>query len=537
MKAMQCELCGGTEIVKDGDFFVCQSCGMKYTLETARKMMVEGVVEVKGTVKQDRSDELVRLLELARGGLDSSNFKNAESYAMRALEIDLNNGKAWAIKAEAIDWQMTLADEREAETAQARFEMYKLLRETTDNIADILDATEVISKHEKHVKRIVQAEAILFTEPLEKDPGAKTEGYAKTLTEHLKFRKTEFESMQTLAKLWRLQAEKVVENSEALEPDQKTALDECLKTLVTITESAQRSISEMYFEASSKLSLAGLHGYTAATNKWADAINRLGINGSKSAKETAFDRYTYACDACVSVYEMAVTLLHDELVSKYQDKKFVDDLLLRYYKNMADIEDSCIDHDFNYFINLDLYTWQLTDSAKEGRRKKLRTWDEAAEAIKEERRHSPQIMELRKKMDEATQTPEFRQYVRDRIEFERLKKEWEIQKNVIFNKKRTEIAKQKKDKAFEKVDAFQKSEAWSQIDKWDDEAVACGVDKFVIMLESDAGEAARRTLVNWFGFSSSFKFLSGYSLNIGGLLKTYQCARVLEEFGVSYSIL
>ena len=51
MKALQCELCGSTEIIKDGDFFVCQSCGMKYTLETAKKMMVEGVVQVEGTVK------------------------------------------------------------------------------------------------------------------------------------------------------------------------------------------------------------------------------------------------------------------------------------------------------------------------------------------------------------------------------------------------------------------------------------------------------------------------------------------------------
>ena len=39
MKALKCELCGGTEIVKDGDFFVCQSCGMKYTLESAEYLL------------------------------------------------------------------------------------------------------------------------------------------------------------------------------------------------------------------------------------------------------------------------------------------------------------------------------------------------------------------------------------------------------------------------------------------------------------------------------------------------------------------
>ena len=66
MKALQCELCGSTEIIKDGDFFVCQSCGMKYTLETAKKMMVEGVVQVEGTVKTDRAEDADRYLALAR---------------------------------------------------------------------------------------------------------------------------------------------------------------------------------------------------------------------------------------------------------------------------------------------------------------------------------------------------------------------------------------------------------------------------------------------------------------------------------------
>ena len=46
MKAMQCELCGGTNIIKDGDFFVCQSCGMKYTVESAKKMSLAEINEL-----------------------------------------------------------------------------------------------------------------------------------------------------------------------------------------------------------------------------------------------------------------------------------------------------------------------------------------------------------------------------------------------------------------------------------------------------------------------------------------------------------
>ena len=54
MKALQCEMCGSQDLVKDGGVFVCQSCGTKYTVEEAKKMMVEGTVDVKGTVKVDK---------------------------------------------------------------------------------------------------------------------------------------------------------------------------------------------------------------------------------------------------------------------------------------------------------------------------------------------------------------------------------------------------------------------------------------------------------------------------------------------------
>ena len=41
MKRMSCEVCGCTDIVKDGDFFVCQACGCKYKADDVKKMIVD----------------------------------------------------------------------------------------------------------------------------------------------------------------------------------------------------------------------------------------------------------------------------------------------------------------------------------------------------------------------------------------------------------------------------------------------------------------------------------------------------------------
>ena len=40
MKALKCEICGSNDIVKRGDYFVCESCGVKYTAEDVRKIVV-----------------------------------------------------------------------------------------------------------------------------------------------------------------------------------------------------------------------------------------------------------------------------------------------------------------------------------------------------------------------------------------------------------------------------------------------------------------------------------------------------------------
>ena len=42
MKRLTCEMCGGTNLIKQDGVFVCQTCGAKYSVEEAKKLMNEG---------------------------------------------------------------------------------------------------------------------------------------------------------------------------------------------------------------------------------------------------------------------------------------------------------------------------------------------------------------------------------------------------------------------------------------------------------------------------------------------------------------
>ena len=94
MKALKCEMCGSNDVVKQEDLFVCQNCGTKYSVEAARKMMIEGTVEVQGTVKVDTSDELKNLYEIARRAKDANNSEKAEKYYDMILVKDPDSWEA-----------------------------------------------------------------------------------------------------------------------------------------------------------------------------------------------------------------------------------------------------------------------------------------------------------------------------------------------------------------------------------------------------------------------------------------------------------
>jgi hypothetical protein len=73
-------------------------------------MMVEGTVDVKGTVKIDKTDETQNLLKLAQSAIDSINGNEAYTYANRALEADPENAQAWLLKMKAVNLTATLND-------------------------------------------------------------------------------------------------------------------------------------------------------------------------------------------------------------------------------------------------------------------------------------------------------------------------------------------------------------------------------------------------------------------------------------------
>lgn len=96
MKQLTCEMCGSTDLMKQDGVFVCQSCGTKYSIEEARKLMIEGTVDVTGsTVKVDTSAEMANLYQIARRAKDDNNGENAAKYYDMILVKDPTSWEAY----------------------------------------------------------------------------------------------------------------------------------------------------------------------------------------------------------------------------------------------------------------------------------------------------------------------------------------------------------------------------------------------------------------------------------------------------------
>lgn len=95
MNQLKCEMCGSTDLVKQDGMFVCQVCGTKYSVEEAKKMMIEGTVDVTGsTVKVDNSSFVQKYLANARRALGKEDWEEVEKYYNLVEQNAPNNMEA-----------------------------------------------------------------------------------------------------------------------------------------------------------------------------------------------------------------------------------------------------------------------------------------------------------------------------------------------------------------------------------------------------------------------------------------------------------
>lgn len=95
MKQLTCEMCGSTDLLKQDGVFVCQSCGCKYSVEEARKMMIEGTVDVSGsTVFIDNTKQIENDLKRAKQYENEGDSFSAAEYYNKVLDAEAENIEA-----------------------------------------------------------------------------------------------------------------------------------------------------------------------------------------------------------------------------------------------------------------------------------------------------------------------------------------------------------------------------------------------------------------------------------------------------------
>lgn len=127
MKQLTCEMCGSTDLMKQEGVFVCQSCGTKYSVEEAKKMMSEDGDATVNTAPAKNNVQLENLLNLARSSFDSKNYAQAEEFCNQVIAIDGVNYEAWKLKGEAINYQINAKNQRILEVYNCIMTSFRVL--------------------------------------------------------------------------------------------------------------------------------------------------------------------------------------------------------------------------------------------------------------------------------------------------------------------------------------------------------------------------------------------------------------------------
>ena len=91
MKAPVCDLCGSKEFTKEEGMFVCQSCGTKYTLEEAKKLVKE-IPETAGAAVALQAGAMIKdLISAAEAAKEATAFKPESVLGDAKGALDINN--------------------------------------------------------------------------------------------------------------------------------------------------------------------------------------------------------------------------------------------------------------------------------------------------------------------------------------------------------------------------------------------------------------------------------------------------------------
>lgn len=135
--------------MKQDGVFVCQSCGMKYSVEEAKKMMIEGTVDVQGTVKVDNAAFVQKYLANARRAKQKEDWPETEKYYNMVEQNDPTNIEAIFYSTFARVKQTLL----EAETRDKRQSVFNILEKSVSVIDDNYDNTN--EDHQKILSEIL----------------------------------------------------------------------------------------------------------------------------------------------------------------------------------------------------------------------------------------------------------------------------------------------------------------------------------------------------------------------------------------------
>ena len=151
MKKIVCEMCGSSDFAKVDGMFVCQSCGMKYSIDEAKALMVDDGNDAPAPAQPTQapqSSKLDNLRVLAKRAREESNSEEAEKYYKEIMLEDPNDWEAnfYAIYYAAHNIKIAQIGSAATSVANALPSIIKLMAETEPEEKHLLICTTLCSE-------------------------------------------------------------------------------------------------------------------------------------------------------------------------------------------------------------------------------------------------------------------------------------------------------------------------------------------------------------------------------------------------------